>query len=329
MNRSGSSTRGRLETVGGRPVLRFERTLRHRPDVIWRVVTDPAQMRHWFPAVVDTDLRVGAPMTFTFEGEAESYGVPPTTGEVLELDPPRVYAFRWVEDVLRFELLPDPEGCRLVFTCALGGDWRGRLGAGRDAAGWETCIDGLDAYLAGEPFEQPADWLARIEAYVEDFGLGRGQVQELPDGYAVRFDRDLMWTPVAQMWDLLTEGGTVAVGTTPPPARFRHGYVVAGTVRSADPPSTLVYDWLDDTGAAVGTVSWELAHDPTQGTRVALTQTVPDAHARALPTLLAAWHTHLELLFAAALGEVRCWPEGRVEELERLYRTSATAPRGR
>ncbi|MGW0591137.1 hypothetical protein [Streptosporangium sp. NPDC002607] len=64
---------------------------------------------------------------------------------------------------------------------------------------------------------------------------------------------------------------------------------------------------------------WELAHDPGRGTRVVLTQTVPARLAGLRTTALAAWQTHLELLFAAVQGEPRCRPEGRVEELRKLY----------
>jgi hypothetical protein len=40
----------------------------------------------------------------------------PTSGTVVELDPPRVFAFTWGKDLLRFELSADGRGCLLVFT---------------------------------------------------------------------------------------------------------------------------------------------------------------------------------------------------------------------
>ena len=110
MSESTSRTGGRplaaLETVAGQAVLRFERTLRHPPEKVWTAVTDPAEMSQWFPATVETELRPGAPIRFSMDEV-----VPGTTeGEVLELDPPKVYVFRWNDDVLRFELLPDDDG---------------------------------------------------------------------------------------------------------------------------------------------------------------------------------------------------------------------------
>lgn len=311
----------RLDSIAGQPVLRFERHLPHSPGKVWRALTDPTQLRGWFPAVVDTELRVGATMWFTFEGDDVS-----TYGEVLELDEPRVYAFRWNDDVLRFEVVPQPEGCLLVFTHALGGDWNGRLGAGRNAAGWDVCLDGLRAQLDGEPFAQPDDWLPRTEAYVERFDLATGEMEQHGETSIVRFARDLMWRPVQDVWDLLVEGTEVEMGAAPP-LRSTNGYVPAGTVSAVHAPRKLEYEWLHD-GEPAGRVHWELAHDPATGSRVVLTQTVPTELADVLPTALAAWHVHLELLFAAVLGEVRCWPEGRVERLEQVYRERLGSPTG-
>jgi uncharacterized protein YndB with AHSA1/START domain len=82
-----------LQTIDGRPVLRFERKLAHSPAKVWKAITDPAEMAHWFPAAVDTELKPGATMRFTFPDAAplEATG----EGEILEFDPPKVYAFRW------------------------------------------------------------------------------------------------------------------------------------------------------------------------------------------------------------------------------------------
>lgn len=78
---------------------------------------------------------------------------------------------------------------------------------------------------------------------------------------------------------------------------------------------------------AGGAVRFELRDQEPIGTRLVVTQTLPAAADTALA--LAAWHTHLELLFAALHGEVRCpWPEKRTEELRRRYAAQpATAGR--
>jgi uncharacterized protein YndB with AHSA1/START domain len=163
-------------------VLRFERRLAHSPAKVWRAVTDPAEAVHWFPAAIETEFEVGARMRFTFPDEAPIDAN--SEGEILEFDPPKVYAFRWNTDVLRFELVPDGSGCLLVLTQTIGGDgWAQRLTAGRNAAGWDVCLDALSARLDDRPFEEPQEWLGPIEHYVEKFGLGEGEVldsEELP-----------------------------------------------------------------------------------------------------------------------------------------------------
>jgi uncharacterized protein YndB with AHSA1/START domain len=318
-------THTELQTIGGKPVLRFERLLRHPPDKVWAAVTEPDQMRHWFPASVETDLVIGAPMRFRFEGDDDATPDPMKDGEILELDPPKVYAFRWNEDVLRFELLPQDEGCLLVFTHALAGGALGRLAAGRNAAGWDTCLDSLDASLAeretppaGEFAEAPAGMIERIEAYVGEFGLDEGEVTEGGDEYVVRFARDLIWKPIADVWALLTEGQDPQVGQSPP-LRLTNGYVEAGSVTAVEAPEVLEYTWVHD-GAAAGRVRFVLVQDPALGNRAELTQTIPRQLADRRAEALAAWHTHLELMFAAVQGQVRCWPQGRTEELTERYR---------
>ena len=58
---------GTLETIDDRPALRFERRLAHPVDAVWRAVTEPAELAHWFPSSVSGDVRVGGRLSFTFE----------------------------------------------------------------------------------------------------------------------------------------------------------------------------------------------------------------------------------------------------------------------
>ncbi|MEA2229670.1 MAG: hypothetical protein QOF04_3300, partial [Solirubrobacteraceae bacterium] len=56
---------GTYETVDGRPAVRFERRLAHPVDAVWRAVTEPDQLAHWFPSAVSLELRPGGRMAFT------------------------------------------------------------------------------------------------------------------------------------------------------------------------------------------------------------------------------------------------------------------------
>ncbi|MCP2259859.1 putative conserved protein YndB, AHSA1/START domain [Streptoalloteichus tenebrarius] len=311
------SERATLRTIDGQPVLRLERRLRHSPARVWRAVTEPAELAHWFPALVEAELRPGAPMRFTFPGQAAGEdGDGGWTGEVLEVDPPRVFMFRWNQDVLRFELTPDGDGCLLVLTQTLGGGWVGRLGAGRTAAGWDTCLDALAASLAGDTPPPPGDWLPRMERYIDEFGLGEGSVHPTEHGFELRFARDLVWKPVDEVWAALVADSPL--GAEPPP-RATNGHVPAGRLTEVRAPHLLEYEWLHD-GAPAGRVRWVIESDPTLGVRVELTQTVPAELAETRAAFLAVWHVHLELFFAAVHGDVRCpWPRDRVAELTEHY----------
>jgi uncharacterized protein YndB with AHSA1/START domain len=265
-----------LTYVNGEPTLRFERNLRHSPAKVWRVVTDPAELKHWFPAAVEAEPRPGAPMRFTFPEEAVVDGT--WDGEVLEVDEPKVFMFRWNSDVLRFELIPTADGCLLVFTQTVGGGQIGLLGAGRTAAGWDSCLDQLVAVLAGTSVPERTDWLTPMTHYISKFGLDTGTAVSTADGYEVRFARDLVWKPPTDTWQVLTE----AMAT---------GIVPAGRVIREEPPHVLEYELGQDT------VHWEFLSDPRLGERVELTVRTAQSE-----QALASWRLHLEKFFATTMG---------------------------
>ena len=154
-----------LSRSGDRDAVRFERRLSHPTKRVWRAITDREELAEWFPADIEGELTsVGAALSFPFrEGEGET-----ETGEVLESDPPRLLAFTWGGQTLRFELTPEGEGTRLVFTHALD-----RAETAKTAAGWQVCFDELEAALDGRPKpEFPEDhWRELHEGYAAEFGV--------------------------------------------------------------------------------------------------------------------------------------------------------------
>jgi uncharacterized protein YndB with AHSA1/START domain len=167
---------GTYTTVDGRPAVRFERRLGHPPDAVWRMVTDPAELKHWFPCEVELELRVGGPMRFVFSPDFA------LDGEVLELDEPRRFAFLWGVDVLRFELAPDGEETVLTMLHVLNEE--GEDAAAKTAAGWHVCLDGMRRRLVGEEVEPPSagptpEWQARYDEYV---AAGVPSGAEIPTG---------------------------------------------------------------------------------------------------------------------------------------------------
>jgi uncharacterized protein YndB with AHSA1/START domain len=281
-----------LDMVDGRPVLRMERRLAHPPEKVWRALTEPTHLNQWYPfRVAALEPRVGGRIVF------DDGGGTTVEGRVTELDPPRVFAFtqdpsavlpREGENHLRFELRPDGDGCLLVFTHA----FHDRPHAAANAAGWDACLDALEAVVDGKPVEPPASLIGRHEAYVEAFGLNQGAAEPTPDGWRVRFERQLMQQRVDKVWQELDAAGAV-VGRPPPPA-CTTAEVPAGTVTAVQAPRLLEYQWRA-AGGAGGRVRWELAEDPA-GARIVLTQTGPSELAGGRPTALAAWQAHLDRL---------------------------------
>jgi uncharacterized protein YndB with AHSA1/START domain len=156
---------GTFETIEDRPALRFERRLAHPIEPVWRALTEPDELAHWFPSAVSGELQPGATLTFTFA----QHEAPTMHGDVTELEPPRVLAFYWGDDHLRFELDPLEDGCRLRFTCLLDA----REKAARDAAGWHVCLDRLERVVAGERSADDEAWRERHADY-ERRGLPTG-----------------------------------------------------------------------------------------------------------------------------------------------------------
>ena len=157
------SRHGTYTQLDGSPAVRFERDLRHPPEAVWRLVTEPDELAHWFPCAVEVDLRVGGAMRFVFSPEFE------LDGEVVACEPPTRFAFRWGRDLLAFTLEERGAGTRLVLEHVLHEE--GAPGAAKTAAGWHLCLDALAARLdgthAGPAPEGPSPaWRARYDEYV-------------------------------------------------------------------------------------------------------------------------------------------------------------------
>jgi uncharacterized protein YndB with AHSA1/START domain len=162
-----------LLTDRARPAVRLERHLADPPEVVWRALTEREQLRSWFPCDVLLDggrWRVGAAITFPFQPKVIELTL---TGEVLEVDEPNALAFTWGEDTLRFELLPEDGGTRLVLIDELPPG-----AAARNAAGWEQCLDRLQSL---EP--APDSWQPRFEHYAAAFEPTLGPQERVPAGY--------------------------------------------------------------------------------------------------------------------------------------------------
>lgn len=161
---------GTLARAGARTVLRFERHLRQPVGTVWRAVTDPVEMRSWFPARIEIgEWAVGAELTHHFG----DHDIDPMPGVVVEWQPPHRTRFTWGHDAIGFELSAGPGGGTVfVLTEELGAHH-----AARNAAGWEACLDRL------EHGTESQSWQERFDRYVARFEPILGHQEGPPAGH--------------------------------------------------------------------------------------------------------------------------------------------------
>lgn len=260
---------------GRHSVLRMERRLAHPPAKVWAAITRPAHLANWFPSEVTLELKPGGAMGFHFPGDEG----PGMTGEVTDAEEPRVFAFSWGDDHLRWEITPDGDGGSLLTLEHTFGD---RFGAASFASGWHLCLSALGQFLDGGGPEVSQDAGELHEAYLEQFDLGRGEVT----GDGIRFERQLVRF-ADKVWAELCAGEEPLKGDTAPDGFLADG-ISAGPVTEVSAPTSLTYAVHPN-----GEVRWEFSEGTGHGARLVLTQTgvMDDAEA-----VRAAWHARIERL---------------------------------
>jgi uncharacterized protein YndB with AHSA1/START domain len=225
-----------LETVDDRPALRIERRLNHSVERVWRAVTEPEELACWFLAPVQWKPGLGE----VFEGGGQR-------GEITELAAPWLIGWVCGDELFRFELTPEGDGCLLVFTHVFGDR---TLGA-QHAAGWEIYLNRLDAHLAGGFLSEEAAHGAfppLHERYAQRFALdpavGRGTFGRmhpspltLEEGPTLRLRRRFDH-PLERVWRAITS-----------PEEQRHWFPQGEElmITESEPPHLLAGTWYGDT----------------------------------------------------------------------------------
>jgi uncharacterized protein YndB with AHSA1/START domain len=154
---------GTLEMVDGRPVLRFERHLRHPVARVWEAITTAKGLAQWWGDVeVEVDLVEGGKYHMRTVGPPDLVEAIIREGgeehlvsenRVTKIDPPRVFehTFGAEDSIARWELAPDGDGCRLVMTHTEPASIDPKVDGPRDLAGWHTLLEQLELALAGTP----------------------------------------------------------------------------------------------------------------------------------------------------------------------------------
>ena len=164
MNDSIPHDLGQLRRLDGATSVRFTRRFSYPPITVWRALTEPNHLAAWFPTTIEGDRVAGARLRFAFPNNEG----PPFDGRMVAFEPPSLMELQWGDETLRFEVEPDGEGSRLVFTASF--DELGKVA--RDGAGWHACLDLLRFAVSGDvaPWSSADRWRQVHPTYVARFG---------------------------------------------------------------------------------------------------------------------------------------------------------------
>jgi uncharacterized protein YndB with AHSA1/START domain len=148
------------------------RELRHSPEKVWQVLTDPAHLREWAPFDADGSLgKAGSTVKLNTVG-APAPHITETT--VTRADAPELLEYKWGGNDMRWKLERVAGGTRLTLWTSIN-----RRFISMGAAGWHICFDVLDRHLAGQPIGRLAGpdvmkfagWQRLAAEYARQFGL--------------------------------------------------------------------------------------------------------------------------------------------------------------
>ncbi|NEU61052.1 SRPBCC family protein [Paenibacillus sp. ALJ109b] len=135
----------------------FERHWKHATEDVWSFLTENEKLAKWFSELEVTDLR---------EGGSIKFNMPNGTFmelNIIELIPGSVLEYTWAEDRVRFELYPEPNGCRLLLLETI---HHITSHTPKDLAGWHVCLNVIEALLDGSTLEsREAEWKIWYEKY--------------------------------------------------------------------------------------------------------------------------------------------------------------------
>ena len=153
----------------GRFVLELTRAFEQSPSRLWRLLTDPGELREWAPFDATFDLGETGTTTLSMAGGARAVDLP---SHIRTAEEPRLLEYTWGSDVLVWELEPMLSGTVLTLRHTMN-DARALA---RAAAGWQICLDVAQRYMDGRAIGR----IVGAEAKEFDFARLHGE-------YAARF----------------------------------------------------------------------------------------------------------------------------------------------
>jgi len=145
-------------------IARFERHWEHSVQDVWSFLTENEKLAKWFSELQVEELREGGVIRFNMpDGTFLAL-------QILELVPYAVLEYTWAEDQVRFELYPEPNGCRLLLIETI---HHITSHTPKDLAGWHVCLNVIEALLDGHTLESREDewkaWYEKYQKHVDHF----------------------------------------------------------------------------------------------------------------------------------------------------------------
>ncbi|MFC4024396.1 SRPBCC family protein [Oceanobacillus longus] len=153
---------GTLHETNGKYTLKFQRLFTQQPEQVYNTMIQPDYFTQWYPfATGEMEHKEGGRISFDDE-EGSIY-----EGIITKFNPPHVFAFQEVDDLLSIELQPEGKGCRLVFKHT----FADQSMAVMTAAGWHRCLDALGMLVNGKAVTWPDNGTKLREIYAETIGV--------------------------------------------------------------------------------------------------------------------------------------------------------------
>lgn len=123
----------------------FIRALRHPPEKVWRALIEPSEQLEWLPFVSDRALDAIGPARLRMTDGSDEPNV--LDGEVLKSEHARLLHYRWGDDLLTWQLIPQGTGTLLTLRHTT--ETPEHLSS--FAAGWHICIAVAERFIDGRP----------------------------------------------------------------------------------------------------------------------------------------------------------------------------------
>lgn len=148
-----------IEKVENNYTARYERYLKHSVEEVWSYLTDNDNLPKWFSELRVDELRKGGVIKFDMgDGTFEEL-------TILDLELNSVLEYTWGEDIVRFELSEEADGCLLVLLEKINTITDHTP---RDLAGWHVCLDVIEFLLDGRTIEsREEEWKKWYEKYIQ------------------------------------------------------------------------------------------------------------------------------------------------------------------